>query len=636
MTDEASHLEDLVETKDMFQDLANSITDVIFALDEHMKYIFWNVTCEQVIGIPLEEAKGKSWYDLEANKGYEWIAERYKDVLRTKQATTFEAVFGQGEHSLNMEINVYPSSTGIVVYCKDITATKRAEQALKQSEERYRNYVTHSPYGVFVANEHGRYLDVNPAACRITGYSEQELLEMSIPDLLPEAGREDGRKHFQTVSREGQSHGELPFVRKSGEKCWWTVSAVKLSDTRFLGFTQDITDRKRSEEEREKLQAQLTQAQKMESVGRLAGGVAHDFNNMLNVILGNTEMALEELDPTQPLHLKLMEIRKATERSTDLTRQLLAFARKQTVAPKVLDLNETVGGMINMLSRLIGEDIDLAWRPAKDLWSILMDMSQIDQILANLFVNARDAIVDVGKVTIETDNVAFDEEYCADHLDFTPGEYVLLAVSDDGHGMDKETLARLFEPFFTTKALGVGTGLGLATVYGIVRQNKGLINVYSEPGRGTCFKIYLPRHAGKKEPFSKTADSVEPVKGGTETILLVEDEPSILDIAIKMLKQQGYIILAARTPGEAIRMAREYSGRIDLLLTDVVMPEMNGSDMAKNIMSLYPDIKLLFMSGYTANVIAHHGVLEESVHFIQKPFHKKDLTAKVREVLDQE
>jgi CheY-like chemotaxis protein len=367
-------------------------------------------------------------------------------------------------------------------------------------------------------------------------------------------------------------------------------------------------------------------------VGRLAGGVAHDFNNMLGVILGHTEMALEQVDPAQPLHAGLTEIRNAATRSADLTRQLLAFARKQTIAPQVLDLNETVAGMLTMLKRLIGEDIDLHWQMEADLWPVRVDPSQIDQILANLCVNARDAISGVGKLTIELGNRTFDEDFCAAHAGLVPGEYVLLAVSDDGCGMDKETLSHLFEPFFTTKGMGQGTGLGLATVYGIVKQNHGFIDVSSEPGRGTTFKIYLPRDVGKAGP-ARRESAPEPLLRGQETILLVEDEPAILKMTKMMLERQNYTVLAARTPGEAIALAREHAGEIHLLVTDVVMPEMNGRDLAKNVMSLYPHVKRLFMSGHTANVIAHDSVLNEGMHFMQKPFSMKDLAVKVREAL---
>jgi signal transduction histidine kinase/ActR/RegA family two-component response regulator len=408
--------------------------------------------------------------------------------------------------------------------------------------------------------------------------------------------------------------------------------ACQLADQLALALAH--REHKRADKEKEKLQAQLTQAQKVESVGRLAGGVAHDFNNMLQAILGNTSLALEELPPASPLRENLEEVQKSAQRSADLTRQLLAFARKQTVAPKVIDINDTIEAMLKMLRRLIGEDIDLAWLPGKELWLVNVDPSQVDQILANLCVNARDAIAGVGKLTIETANAVLDEEYCAGYADSTPGEYVLLAVSDNGCGMDAETRSHLFEPFFTTKEMGKGTGLGLATVYGAVKQNRGHINLYSEPGLGTTFKIYLPRHAAKAVPPAEAGPAQASARG-SETILLVEDEPAILHIATKMLERLRYRVLAAGTPGEAIRLAKEHRGRIDLLMTDVVMPEMNGRDLAKNIQSLYPDIRLLFMSGYTANVIALQGVLDPGVHFLQKPFSLEQLMAKLREALDR-
>ncbi|MBM4200525.1 MAG: response regulator, partial [Gammaproteobacteria bacterium] len=424
---------------------------------------------------------------------------------------------------------------------------------------------------------------------------------------------------------------------QSGIAKWTELRGHPHRDTQgridyLIGTIQDITSRKRAEEEKEKLQSQLSQAQKMESVGRLAGGVAHDFNNMLGVILGHAEMALGRVDPGQPLFADLLEVRKAAERSADLTSKLLAFARKQTVAPKVLDLNETVEGMLTLLRRLIGEDIDLAWQPGENLAPVRVDPSQLDQILANLCVNARDAIADVGTITIETGAATFDEAYCAEHAGFVPGEYVLLAVSDNGCGMDAETVGHLFEPFFTTKALGKGTGLGLASVYGAVKQNHGFINVYSEPGHGTTFTIYLPRHAARTvQPAENGSEA--PVTRGHETILLVEDEPAILRMTAKMLAREGYTVIAAGTPGEAIRLAREHTGPIHLLMTDVVMPEMNGRDLARNLLSIHPGIKRIFMSGYTANVIAHHGVLDEGVHFIQKPISMKGLAAHVREAL---
>jgi PAS domain S-box-containing protein len=501
-----------------------------------------------------------------------------------------------------------------------------------EEEAKFRSYVENAPYGIFTADREGHYMDVNPSACDITGYARDELLAMRILDLVSPEDRETGLHNFQTLLDHGRSAGEFGFVHKGGEIRRWHVLAVALSSERFLGFVQDVTERQRAEAEKEKLQSQLLQAQKMESVGRLAGGIAHDFNNMLAVILGHAEMALDRIYPGQPIFDDLQEVRKAAERSANLTRQLLTFARKQIIAPRIIDLNETVERMLKMLRRLIGEDIDLAWLPGKNLPPIKVDPSQIDQILANLCVNARDAIDDVGKIAIQTDVVSFDEAYCAVHTGYVPGDFVLLAVSDNGCGMDRETVSHLFEPFFTTKEQGKGTGLGLASVYGAVKQNHGFVNVYSEPGQGTTFKIYLPQHHTRSTLQADTA-TAKPTAGGSETILLVEDEPAILRLATMMLESLGYVVIAANTPGMAIRLAHEHSGPIHLLMTDVVMPEMNGRDLANNLLSIYPGIKRLFMSGYTADVIAHHGVLDKGVYFIQKPFSHRDLALKVREAL---
>ena len=381
------------------------------------------------------------------------------------------------------------------------------------------------------------------------------------------------------------------------------------------------------------------QSQKLEAVGRLAGGVAHDFNNMLSVIIGNTELALERGSLTPALRAGLEEVRGAAVRSTELTGQLLAFARKQTIAPKVIDLNEAVERMLKMLRRLIGEGVELEWMPDADLWKVKIDTVQMDQVLVNLSINARDAIEGTGRVTIETKNVSVDESYCSKHVYFIPGDYVMLAVSDNGHGMDRETLANIFEPFFTTKDPGKGTGLGLAMVYGIVKQNNGFINTYSEPGKGTSMKIYLPRYAGRAEAAQGPSEEKGPgdgENGGTETILLVEDEPAILKMIKVMLEKQGYTVFAAATADEAIKITRERAGEILLLMTDVVMPGMDGVRLSIKLRTIVPNLKCLFMSGYTANVIAHHGVLDDGVNFIQKPFSMKMLAQKVRESIDRE
>ena len=512
---------------------------------------------------------------------------------------------------------------------------KERTAALHESEEWHRAILLTAMDGFWMLDMQGRVLEVNETYCRMSGYSEQELLAMNISDLEAGETASDIAAHFQKIMAQGEERFESRHRRKDG-----TIFDVEVSSQyrptasgRCVAFLRDITERKRAEVEKAKLEAQLLHALKMESIGQLAGGVAHDFNNMLGVILGHTDLALDQVDPMQPIHASLVEINKAAERSANLTRQLLAFARKQTITPKVLDLNETVAGMLKMIERLIGEDIQLDWRPKANLWPVRVDPSQIDQILANLCVNARDAIAGVGKVTIETDTTTFDAEYCLRHIDFVPGDYVRIAVSDDGCGMDQETQSHIFEPFFTTKGFGEGTGLGLATVYGAVKQNKGFINVYSERGAGTTFSIYLPRHVGKNE-LPRAGDMAGPATRGQETILLVEDEPNFLNMTKMMLELLGYTVLAASTPNQAICLAKEYNGEIHLLLTDMIMPEMNGRDLAKYLLSLHPRLKRLFMSGYPAGAVAHHGMLDEGLHFIQKPFLKKELAAKVREVLD--
>ncbi len=425
--------------------------------------------------------------------------------------------------------------------------------------------------------------------------------------------------------------GQYKWILDQAKIVSWDAQGKPL---RMCGTHRDITERKLAEQEREKLQNQLTQAQKMESVGQLAGGVAHDFNNMLSVILGYAELALDQVDPSSSLYEDLLEINIAAKRSADITRQLLAFARKQTIAPIILDLNKAVESMLKMLQRLIGEDISLSWLPVSGIGQVKIDPSQLDQLLANLCVNARDAIAGVGKVTVETGMTTFDEAYCKDHPGFTQGDFTLLAVSDDGCGMDREVSLKIFEPFFTTKKVGEGTGLGLATVYGIVKQNDGFINVYSELGHGTTFYIYLPVHHGVSGAIQeKTTTKVN--MGGAETILIVEDDAMVLKMGKNMLERLGYTVLTANTPAKAIEIAAENASRIHLVITDVVMPDMNGRDLADQLTTIDSDSKILFMSGYTADVIAHRGILDEGVCFIHKPFSIQDFAVKVREALEQ-
>ena len=522
----------------------------------------------------------------------------------------------------------------------DVTERRQAENALRESEEQYTRLVDTIPDVVIRTDLNGHILFANNYTFQRGGYRWEEMEGRNILEFVQSEEHERVIQNLTQIMEEGkQGPYEYHLIMKDGSLVPLEVTSgiFRSADGTPRGLVhvcRDLTLRQQNEQEKKNLQERLNQAQKMESVGRLAGGVAHDFNNMLGVILGHTELVMEMTDPGQPIHSHLREVRKAAERSANLTRQLLAFARKQTVTPIEIDINETVGGMIKMLQRLIGEDIHLSWQPCVNPWKIKIDPSQIDQILANLCVNARDAIAGIGRVGIKLGNISINDDFCVDHPECIPGDYVVLVVSDDGCGMSKDIQNKLFEPFFTTKEVGKGTGLGLSTVYGIVKQNNGFINVYSEPDQGTTFNIYLPRYIGKTKK-TKIEKQQELAFGGRETVLVAEDESAILDLIKIMLEQQGYYVLAAATPGEAIQMAEEHNGELHLLITDVVMPEMNGRDLAKRILSLYPNIKRLFMSGYTDNMIAHQGILDEGVCFIQKPFSRKDLTTKVREVLDQ-
>jgi PAS domain S-box-containing protein len=527
-----------------------------------------------------------------------------------------------------LEFNKDGSLRGGFGTVQDITERKLAEA----ERQRLMAAIEQTGEMIVITNSEGNIEYVNPAFEWRTGYSREEVLGQN-PSIL-NSGEHDEvfyRNLWETISSGRTWVGRMVNKRKDGT--FFTENATISPVLDASGRTVNYVAVKRDITEEIRLAAQLQQAQKLESVGRLAGGVAHDYNNMLGVIIGYTELALDAVDPAERLHADLEEILKAANRSTAITRQLLAFARKQTISPVLLDLNQTVEGMLKMLRRLIGEDIDLAWLPKAGLWPIKMDPAQVDQILANLCVNARDAIAGVGKVTIETGRVVFDEAYCADHAGFIPGEFVLLAVSDNGCGMEKETLDYIFEPFFTTKDVDKGTGLGLATVYGIVKQNNGFTNVYSERDHGSTFKIYLPR--AEVQPLKKahTQETKKNLKG-TEIVLLVEDEESNLALCKALLERHGYMVLAAGSPAEALSMAENHPGGIHLLLTDVVMPGMNGKDLKEKLSVFKPGLKCIFMSGYTANVIAHHGVLEEGIHFLQKPFSVKTLAEKVREVLD--
>lgn len=536
---------------------------------------------------------------------------------------------------------------------RDVTDVKGAETALRESGERLQQAIQVASIGIF-EYEHGvGFVFMSDQQRVINGLPADVdlLLSNDAPSAssvtLNQLLHPDDRERMlaaMAVAHDPRGNGyfdlEYRKVRPDGQVRWVATRAQTFFEgegdqrraRRTVGASRDITDERRAAEERQALQGQLSQAQKMESIGRLAGGVAHDFNNMLNVILGWSSVALDELEAGDRLRDPLQEIRNAAERSAGLTRQLLAFARRQRVAPKIVDLNQRIADSLTMLQRLVGEDVQLIWIPTASLWPVRIDPSQIDQILANLVANARDAIREVGSVTLTTANVALGKWPGPPGLAAAPGDYVMLRVVDTGVGMDEETRAHVFEPFYTTKAPGLGTGLGLATVYGIVRQNDGAIHVESTVGRGTSIWIYLSRHVGPVAATEEARAGHEPK--GQETILLVEDEPMMLQLSRTLLERLGYSVLAASTPALAVQLAAEHQGAIDLLFTDVVMPGMSGPDLAELLTTAKPGLRCLFASGHFPHTPRHAAIVRDAARFLAKPFTLAELAAKVREVLD--
>lgn len=628
---------DLRKSEEQFRRIITTVREGILSLDAEWRITFANAHLAEMFGYELDELLGQSFYifiheddldDFEQRK-HEREQGQYSQFerrFRTKEGRKIWTIVSASAFKDNE--GHFAGSFGTIT---DITEQKMAEEALRESEARFKA-LHNASFGGICIHDKGIILDCNQSLSEMTGYSTDELIGMNGLLLISEKTRE-------IVLNNILSGYEKPYeaigVRKNNEEYPLRLEARNIphkgKNVRTVEF-RDITGQKQNEAEKRKLENQLQQAQRMDSIGQLAGGVAHDFNNMLGVIIGYSELILAQADPSEKFHTELEEIRKAAQRSAVLTRQLLTFARKQTVAPKVLDLNKAIEGALNILRRLIGENINLIWMPGTGLWPIMMDPSQIDQILANLCANARDAIAGIGKLTVETGNTTLDDDFCIGHAGSVPGEYVRIAVSDNGSGMDKETLAHIFEPFFTTKSVGEGTGLGLATVYGAVKQNNGYITTHSESGQGTTFTIYIPRHVEKTTKVQITK-SAKPISRGDEIIMLVEDEPTLLILTKTMLERLGYTVLTAGTPNEAIRIVREFSGHIDLLATDLIMPEMNGRELAKKLAESRPEMKHLFISGYTANIIANQGVLKEGVSFIQKPFSLKQLADKIRAAL---
>lgn len=622
----------LRRTQAFYESIFEATPLAVYSLDLAGLVTTWNPAAAHLLGWTEEEALGKLLPIVPTHQRQEF-EEQLARTLAGESQVAAEGLCQRKDGSLfPCSLSTAPirdgenGIVGVMTILEDISQRKQAEESLRHSHQLMRYIIEHDRSAIAVHDRDLRYIYVSQRYLKDYQVKDPDIIGKHHYEVFPDIPDRWREVHRRALAGEIISADEDSFVREDGRVDWsrWECRPWYDADGSIGGivlFTEVITAQKALEE-------QLRQSQKMESVGRLAGGVAHDFNNMLAVILLQTDMVLMRMGPGHPLQGRMHEIRKAAQSSADLTRQLLAFARKQTIAPKVLDLNQTVADMLKMLRRLIGEDIELIWQPAADLWRVKLDPTQVDQILANLCVNARDAIDSVGNVIIESSNVTVDDHYCAVNPDAIPGEYVMLAVTDNGRGMDKAIQEKIFEPFFTTKETGKGTGLGLSTVYGIVQQNNGFIHVYSEVGRGASFRIYLPRFGEPAEVAVQVEPAVIPFALG-ETILLVEDEATILGATQDILEDLGYRVITAAAPEKAVELAQRHADQIDLLITDVIMPGMDGYALSKRVRDLCPRVKVLFISGYTANVIAQRGIIEEEGSFLAKPFSIRELALKV-------
>ena len=607
--------------------LLDGASDSIFLLDLEGNFLYLNQAAYRDRGYEKEELLGQNLSVL-LSPEFTLKREAVLQELLARGELIFEADDRRKDGSF-MPVEIFARTIDlegrkfILTAARDITERRQAEEA-------FQALVNGAPLGIFIL-QNGRFIHVNPGFVKICGSSEEELIgSYSLTLVPPEYRAEVRRNAIRMLKGETLAPYEFPIFTRSGETRWIlekVTSMVYQGQRAVLGYFLDISERK-------SLESQFLQAQKMEAVGRLAGGVAHDFNNMLSVILGYSDIIKLGLHKDDPLTHNLAEIEKAAQRAAALTQQLLAFSRKQIIEPQVINLNTKIAGMEKMLQRLLGEDIDLALVLDPSLEAVRADPGQFDQIIMNLAVNARDAMPHGGRLTMETANVNLDEAYVQTYPDVMPGPYVMLAVSDNGQGMDAVTQARIFEPFFTTKQDDKGSGLGLATVYGIVKQNNGHIQVDSEVGRGTTFKIYLPPVQEAVSPIQPEEPRVERLHG-LETILVVEDEDSVRNLICRSLKGYGYHVLDARNGGEALLQCERYPKPIHLILTDVVMPHMSGRELVDRLKLLRPDLKVLYMSGYTANSVVSHGIIESAVFFLQKPFPVRTLVERIRQILDE-
>jgi PAS domain S-box-containing protein len=617
----------------------------IALMDNDGRFIYINPAFTNITGYTLEDIfAGRDWFHRASpfpEYREEIVSSLKRDVIQKGVEKIFSVVC---KNRAIKEIEFKPTLLDdgrIVLILSDITERKRAEDALKQGEEKYRTILENIEDGYFEVDIAGNFTFFNDSLCRMLGYSKDEMTGMNNRKYTDQENAKKLYQAFNKVYRTGEPIKGFSWevITKDGTKLFGEVSISLIKDSKgqptgFRGIARDITERKQAEEEKLSLQEQLRQSQKMEAIGGIAGGIAHDFNNLLTVISGNCQLSLLELKERDPLRGNIKEIKAAADRATSLTRQLLAFSRRQVLDMKVLVLNTIIRDMEKMLRRVIGEDIELVTVLADDLGTVKNDPGWMEQVIMNLAVNARDAMLKGGKLTIETANVELDEAYARAHIAVTPGRYVMLSLSDTGVGMTPGVKERVFDPFFTTKEKGKGTGLGLSTVYGIVKQCGGNIWIYSEPSQGTTFKIYLPRVDELLEELREKTVKEE-LPRGSETTLVVEDEEEVRKLTVEILRRQGYRVLEASHGDDALLVCEHHEGPVHLMVTDVVMPGMSGSELAKRLGSLHPKMKVLYMSGYPDNAITHHGILGKGMNYIQKPFTVDGLARKVREALDK-